>query len=1123
MNSSKPDEAAIFDSAVDLDSKQRSEYLTQACGKNVELRQRVEVLLAAHDRGSDFMAEPAAAASPESIHPSLLVSNEVGDKIGNYKLLQQIGEGGCGVVYMAEQQEPVRRRVALKVIRLGMDTKNVVARFQAERQALALMDHPNIAKIFDAGADSGRPFFVMELVGGRRITDFCDENKVSTKDRLKVFVQVCQAIQHAHQKGVIHRDIKPSNVLVTMQDGVSAPKVIDFGIAKATTDQRLTNKTVFTAFEQFLGTPAYMSPEQAEMSESGIDTRSDIYSLGVLLYELLTGVTPFDSRRLRQAGLDEMRRVIRDEEPMRPSTRLTAMTSSDLADVARRRDADPAKLGSLIRGELDWIVLKALEKDRNRRYATANELATDVERFLADEPVAACPPSGWYRFQKIVRRNRLMVAAVSAVVCALVIGLGISLWEFAQMSRAEREQKRLRQAAQSQELIERRNSYAVNMNLLRQALQEDNLGRATELLNQQRPKAGEEDLRGWEWRYWWQYCKSDASAVLCQRKRIIGSISFSSSDSAIAVTTETGNAPIYDVHGAKLIRPDQVFLNWNSRAIFAPSEDILAYPEEHDVVLWNERSHHETRRLPVGGDLAGLDLQFLSGTRLLIAKMTGTNNLSVWDTKTGVELTNFTANFFDTGVGMRFAATAEGGTIACVASDKVVRVMETARGRDDWSFPAAEELVTALAFSPDGKILATGGGYTESTIKLWNVQTRQFAGQMEGHRSWVTYLKFLPDGTLASASADQTVRLWDTAARKPLRTLRGHRSEVRVLAVSNDGRTLASGDKEGTVLLWDLSSITQRPPGWSTVDPKYNPRPIRTFTLSPDSRMIATVESNSVRLYDTAALHPLPAPDLGLTGKARQVLFSPDSRLVAATDYSGHVGVYDVVVHRQITNFTAHPTIAGILGSSFFRHGKSLLTYGMEGVAKEWDAETWREIAHWPLRPQQTAFPSLFSASSPNGLLAYKMGGENFIHVLFVTDPAKVRQVACLSRMVHLAFSPDGNTIAGACEEGSIQLWDSVTLSNFATLHGVLLGLHSVAFSPDGRRIVGGSNGKEAIKIWDFDSREDLGTLEGEGSFFRNAQFSSDGNMIAARNWNGKLHLWRAPSWAEIKSAERTK
>jgi serine/threonine protein kinase len=433
MNPHRPSEDEIFERASQLTGEARVAYLQEATGGDEQLRQRIENLLQANDSaGTAFLDELAIVSAKTLVITTGMVpvTEKPGDKIGRYKLREQIGEGGCGVVYVAEQEEPVRRRVALKVIKLGMDTRQVVARFEAERQALALMDHPNIAKVLDAGAtDTGRPYFVMELVRGIKITDYCDKNNLSTEERLKLFIQVCSAIQHAHQKGIIHRDIKPSNILVTLHDGVPVPKVIDFGIAKATSDQRLTDKTIYTAFEQFIGTPAYMSPEQAEMSGLDIDTRSDIYSLGVLLYELLTGQTPFDAAALLKAGLDQMRRIIREQEPQRPSTRLSTLEDADLTAVASHRHAEPPKLVGLIRGDLDWIVMKSLEKDRLRRYTTANGLAMDVQRHLRNEPVDACPPSHIYRLQKLVLRNKTtyatIVVAGLAAITALIIGMRI--------------------------------------------------------------------------------------------------------------------------------------------------------------------------------------------------------------------------------------------------------------------------------------------------------------------------------------------------------------------------------------------------------------------------------------------------------------------------------------------------------------------------------------------------------------------------------------------------------------------------------------------------------------------------------------------------------------------------
>ncbi|HMP83082.1 MAG TPA: serine/threonine-protein kinase [Verrucomicrobiota bacterium] len=477
MTSLKEQEEALFDAARMLDPAAREAFLDRACAGRPEMRARLGELLSVDAGAERFFNDAASTTFFRSVANGLgadssgAISSAVdaavtklleapGTRIGRYKLLQLIGEGGGGAVYMAEQEQPVRRRVALKIIKLGMDTKRVIARFEAERQALAMMDHPNIARVLDAGAtETGRPFFVMELVRGVKITEYCDRNNLDTAQRLELFMQICHAIQHAHQKGIIHRDIKPSNILVTMHDGVPVPKVIDFGIAKAT-DTRLTDMTLFTAYDQLVGTPAYMSPEQAEMSGLDIDTRTDIYSLGVLLYELLTGRTPFDGKQLMQSGIEGMRRTLREREPHRPSTILTTLQNDELKATATHRHSEPPKLISLLRGDLDWIVMKALEKDRTRRYETANGLAMDIRRYLNNEAVMARPPSRAYRFQKLMRRNKAVFASGAAVALALLIGMTAStLLLFKERAahrralEAEREQARMRGEAELRERI----------------------------------------------------------------------------------------------------------------------------------------------------------------------------------------------------------------------------------------------------------------------------------------------------------------------------------------------------------------------------------------------------------------------------------------------------------------------------------------------------------------------------------------------------------------------------------------------------------------------------------------------------------------------------------------------
>lgn len=454
MKSFRSSEKSIFLEALDIESaEERIAFVQGACRGDQALFSSVSALLHEHEREDNPVDTPIAA----SYDPGLLAIEEtsgddrgsdscsgpaLGSMIGPYKLMEQIGEGGFGLVYVADQQSPIRRRVALKIIKPGMESREVLTRFEAERQAIALMDHPNIARVFDAGVTAtAQPYFVMELVRGVPLTEYCDSQQLDIVERLQLFVDLCGAVQHAHQKGIIHRDLKPSNVLVTLQDGRPLVKVIDFGVAKAI-GQSLTIRTIYTRFASMVGTPAYMSPEQAGMSTGDIDTRSDIYSLGVLLYELLTGMTPFASDRLQSVGFDELRRIIREEEPLRPSTRLSTLNNQAATTVAANRRLDPSKLASTMKRDMDWIVMKALDKDRNRRYATAGSMAEDVSRFLMHQPVVACPPTALYRFTKFARRNKVAISTVSSISVALLFGTVVSVWQ-ARVAVRERDEKEI--------------------------------------------------------------------------------------------------------------------------------------------------------------------------------------------------------------------------------------------------------------------------------------------------------------------------------------------------------------------------------------------------------------------------------------------------------------------------------------------------------------------------------------------------------------------------------------------------------------------------------------------------------------------------------------------------------
>ena len=605
-------EMAIFTEILGVPAKDRLTRLERACAGDERLRGRVQGLLSAHDRIGAFLETPLATLTAEPKAEGGPIE-KAGDCIGRYKLLRQIGEGGYGVVFLAEQQEPVYRQVALKVIKPGMDTKSVLARFQAERQALALMDHPNIAKLFDAGTtDAGRPFFVMELIQGVKITDHCDRSLLTIRERLGLFMQVCQGVQHAHQKGVIHRDIKPSNILVTTtSEGAVLPMIIDFGIAKPAAEQRLTNNTSFTVFDFMVGTPAYMSPEQAAFRGADVDTCTDIYSLGVLLYELLTGATPFDTRQLNKAGLTEILRVIREEEPPRPSAKLSRLAATELQNASERRKSDPARLIRDLRGDLDCIAMKALEKDRTRRYVTANGLAMDVQRYLAGEPIFARPPSAFYKFQKTVARNKPLFAGTGIVVALLVFFLSS---EYQAHRKAEIEAAKSTQATHFLEQILRNVGPSAALGkdtaMLRDILDQTSAQIATGMANQPAVEAEVRALMGTVYRELGVYDRAESMdrAALAIDQRLIG---LKSGETASALD-ELGQALAPQ---GKLVEAEQVerqALNIRRQLFGNENPDVSASLNslanlEMDMGRWSEAETFNREALVIRQKLFGED------------------------------------------------------------------------------------------------------------------------------------------------------------------------------------------------------------------------------------------------------------------------------------------------------------------------------------------------------------------------------------------------------------------------------------------------------------------------------------------------------------------------------------
>ena len=1130
-------EREIFLEALEMATPEaRAAYLQGACGRDVTLRCKVDELLKEHFSNDSLLAGPALEG--ERPAPPVLVAppeEAPAQMLGRYKLLEKIGEGGFGEVWMADQREPVKRRVALKIIKLGMDSRQIVARFEAERQALAMMDHANIAKIFDADVtDTGRPYFVMELVRGIKITEYCDQNQLPTQERLRLFILVCQAIQHAHQKGIIHRDIKPSNILVTLHDGVPVPKVIDFGIAKAT-QQELTDKTVFTQFQQFIGTPAYISPEQAEMSGLDIDTRADIYSLGVLLYEFLVGQTPFDAKEMMQGGIDALRQIIREREPLRPSTKLNTLQGDARTTAGKRRQTDVGKLVHQLQGDLDWIVMKCLEKDRTRRYETANGLAMDIQRHLNNETVIARPPSAAYRFQKAFRRNKLVFAAGTAVVVALVVGLGLAAAglrqamrerNVARAARAEEEvQRREAQRAQTNEvqlrreaevlaLAASRRAYASDMNIAKQALDDNNLGRALDMLDQYRPMPGQTDLRGWEWRYLWSQTRSDALFTLCQETNEIRSLSVSSDGNLAAASVERwGGLSLWSVPD----RREVLRLAQNEQkvcAVISPTEPLLAFTgirfdasgeQRSSLRLWNIANRQIITEKALDGECRHLAIAADGGTLVTVTRGDTTiyrsgGHITLWRLPEGTEPRSYPLPDSPAG----FAVTPDLRLAA--VSAKGIRVVELKDGRELWNRKGA---AGALALSPDGKLLAGADG---DDILLWDATTGQEVDRLAGHKSGVNSLVFWPDGKkLASGSSDRTIRIWDVPTRTCVDTLRGHRKQVGQVALMPDHQTLVSGCRDGSVCLWDTFVNHPRRPRIDIPDRA------RAWAFEADSKSVVTFNSRGRVTRWKGANFELPEPLLETGAKTNSGFawcFSKDGRRLALGSAEGLVEVWDVprrALWRRLTNSTGL-----VRAVKFFAEGNRLLTLSVnDHIFDDWNLTTASKVQSW-----QTPPDIIHYALSADERHCVIMGYAGDVVLRDLTGKITTELNLDIRKSHDGNYSPDGRLLAVPSSLGFARIWDAATWKPVKTLGGFFSDVLGAAFLPDGSRLAVVASDREAMRLYDTSTWLDTLTLEGEGGALWPTMISPDGNVIGAMSGGGRLQLWRAPSWEEIKEAE---
>jgi eukaryotic-like serine/threonine-protein kinase len=1084
----------LLHQAMALAPEQRAAYLDAACGSDADLRAELNsLLLVGDDLSDEFLSSPLRGALDRQIgeidSAAVLAVGQIFAQ--RFELIRKLGEGGMGQVWLAEQVAPVRRQVALKLIKAGMYDEAVVQRFQSERQSLAMMDHPAIAKVFDAGTTSqGQPYLVMEFVPGLPITDYCDQHKLSIKDRLEIFIQACEGVQHAHQKAIIHRDLKPSNILVIEVDGKAVPRIIDFGLAKTTAPQ-VGDKSLFTQFGQFIGTPGYMSPEQVSLSARDIDTRTDVYTLGVVLYVLLTGLQPFETKRREKPSLEEWLRQLREEEPPNPSTKVSGDKNTSGATADARR-TEPKRLIGQLRGDLDWITMKALDRERERRYATPSDLAADLRRYLNDEAVMARPASARYQLRKFVRRHRIAAAFLGMTTVLTVISSSAALVAVRQKHEAEFQAAQALQA-QSRLLIQaaaarlKSADVAAAQSIILEVLTNPAFAQA------RTPAAISvfQDVRA-----------ADAQlAVLSVNSQGINFAAYSPDGSRLVTASSDNTARVWDARtGAQLA----VLTGHGSMvycAAYSPDGTrIVTASADKTARIWDSVSAKQLAVLSGHDDGVNCAAYAPDGDHIVTASSDKTAR--IWDAHTGNQLEMLSGH---EALVRRAAYSPDSSRVVSASYDKTARIWDAHTAAVIGVLTGHADRVASAAFSPDGNTIVTASD--DRTARIWDARTQKQLFMLSGHLDRVAFAAYSPGGSqIVTASNDKTARIWDAQTGKPLAVLSGHGQLVYSAQYSPDGTRIVSSSRDKTARVWEAHPHSQLAelsgPGARLFSVAYSPDGTRILTASQD---------RTARIRDALTGRQLVVLS-GHTASVEFAAYSPDGTRVVTASLDKTARIWDSSTGSELAVLAGHTD--RVWSASYSPDGLRIVTASIDKTARVWDARTATQV-------------SVLSGHTDRVLsAAYSHDGTRIV-TASVDKTARIWDARTGALLVILAghgeyvtaaaYSPDDSRIVTGSFDKTARIWDAQSGAQLAVLLGHADGLTDVAYSPDGRTIVTTSLDTSA-RLWDARTGVQLGALSGPDDASGCASFSPDGTRVITAADNGTLRIWDAHAPADISA-----